>query len=350
MEKSSQPLAYILIQTAMAVAEAGSPVGGAKKLGVSVTTVYRHLEMLEQSLEVQVFDRHHKGWTIRKDASVLLASGKEIERLLWQTRNDIQEAAGIRSRNLRIAISEDLASHYIVPLLDDFCRANNGIQPDLIIGSDFADLVQGEADVAIRPHMDPGDILVGRRVCHMTHAFYASHDYCKQMGSISTLAELKKQTICGYGDLLKDYTAAQWMDDHIDQDDIAMRFGCTSAMIRAVTEGIGLGLLPCFVGDSISSLKSVMTVENGLRVDIWLVTAAANKKRPAVRAFFKFFGSAFRADKKRFIGSALPLDPLVLYFFQLNQSAAKIFGVQEQDGFAVGSRFYFAKRACAILF
>ena len=181
MEKSSQPLAYILIQTARAVAEAGSPVGGAKKLGVSVTTVYRHLEALERSLGVQVFDRHHTGWQIRQDASILLTASKEIERILWQTRNDIHEAAGIRSGNLRITISENLASHYLVPLFDDFCRINNGIQPDLIIGSDFADLVQGEADVAIRPHKEPGDILVGRRVCSMTHAFYASRKFAKSL-------------------------------------------------------------------------------------------------------------------------------------------------------------------------
>ncbi len=303
MGKDAGRLDYHLMQTVLAVAAAGSPVHGAKQLGVSVTTVYRHLEALEGSLGVQIFNRHHKGWTICKDALPLLTVGREIERLLRQASGEIRDVAKVRSHRLKIAISEDLANHYIVPLLRDFIRSNDDIRPELIISNNFTDLVQGDADVAIRPHMDPGDILVGRRVCRMRHAIYASNAKARRMGILSSLAELEEYDICGYGDALKDYTAAQWLADHVNQDAIVARFDCTSTMTHAVAKGVGLGLLPCFVGDSISSLKAVMPVGDGVPIDIWLITAAANKKRPAVMSFFKFFASAFRADKSLFTGA-----------------------------------------------
>ncbi len=269
-----------------------------------IDTVYRHLEALEGSLGIQIFDRHHKGWAIRKDALPLLTAGKEIERLLRRALGEIRDVAEPRSYQLRIAISEDLANHYIVPLLRDFIKLNDHIRPELMISSNFADLVQGDADVAIRPHLDPGDILVGRRVCNMKHAFYASKARARRMGVLSSLTELDDYGICGYGAALKDYTAAQWLGAHVNPDSIVARFDCTSAMTRAVVEGVGIGLLPCFVGDRTSSLKAVMSVEEGVPVDIWLVTAAANKKRPAVMSFFKFFAAAFRSDKNLFTGAS----------------------------------------------
>ncbi len=303
MQKDTGRLDYHLMQTVQAVATTGSPVLGARQLGISVTTVYRHLETLEGSLGVQIFDRHHKGWTIRKDASPLLSAGKEIEKLLRRALGEIRDVAEPRSLRLQIAISEDLANHYIVPLLRDFIRYNDNIQPELMISSNFTDLVQGDADVAIRPHVDPGDILVGRRVCSMKHAFYATKAKARRMGNLSSLAELEDYGICGYGAALKEYTAAQWLGYHVNPDSIVARFDCTSTMTRAVVEGVGIGLLPCFVGDRVSSLTAVMPVEDGVPIDIWLVTAAANKKRPAVMSFFKFFAAAFRADKNLFTGA-----------------------------------------------
>ncbi len=302
MEKSPRQPDYQNVQTALAVAKAGSPGHAAKDLGISVTTVYRHIEALEKSLDIQVFARHHKGWTISKDALPLLRAGKEIERLLRQASSEIHDVAKTRSQHLRIAISEDLANHYIVPLLRDFIRLNDHILPDLIISNRFADLVQGDADVAIRPHMDPGDVLVGRRVCRMRHAFYASNAQARKIGRLTTPAQLDDHSICGYGTALKEFTAAQWLENHVNQQAIIARFDGTSTLTRAVMQGVGMGLLPCFVGDRISSLKAVMAVEDGLPVDIWLITAAANKNRPAVKCFFKFFASAFRADKTVFKG------------------------------------------------
>ena len=60
-------------------------------------------------------------------------------------------------------------------------------------------------------------------------------------------------------------------------------------MIQAMAQGVGIGLLPCYIGDTVPGLALVSTIEGGLPVDIWLVTASANKKRSKVQAFFKFF-------------------------------------------------------------
>ena len=78
--------------------------------------------------------------------------------------------------------------------------------PELIISAKFSDLAQGEADVAIRPDMNPGDTLVGQRVGVMKHAFYASGDYLDQKGFSASNLDLDDHSVCGYGADLRSYS------------------------------------------------------------------------------------------------------------------------------------------------
>jgi DNA-binding transcriptional LysR family regulator len=63
-----------------------------------------------------------------------------------------------------------------------------------------------------------------------------------------------------------------------------------------------IGLLPCFVGDHLPGISPVLKISDTLPIDIWLVTAATNRKRPKVQAFFQFFAAKLRDDESRFIG------------------------------------------------
>ncbi len=291
------------MQTAIAVAETGSPTRAVRILGVSITTIYRHLDALERSFGFKIFDRQQSGWTLREQASPLLMVGREIERLVKQAENDIRDAADSTHETLRIALSEEFAIHYVAPRLGAFCKAHKNIQPDLIVSSKFADLVYGEADVAIRPDRNPGDTLVGRRVGQISHALYASHDYIRQYGLPQTISVMNQHRFCGYSSNLTHYTAARWLEKNVKTGSMVARFGSTAAMTQAVAEGLGIGLIPCYVGDYNASLAPIKKIRNDLPVDIWLVTAAVNKKRSRVRAFFKFFAGAIRTDKNIFSSS-----------------------------------------------
>lgn len=174
-----------------------------------------------------------------------------------------------------------------------------------MISSQFSDLAHDQADVAIRPDMDPGDNLVGHRIGVMKHAFYASDEYIKKKGSPSDKPDLSNHPVCGYGFELKDYSVAKWENKNILPESIIARFGTTTALTQAVIEGLGIGLLPCFVGDSKPELSPVFIVAGGLPVDIWLVSTVASRRRPKVRAFFDYFTHLMKADSAKFTGHSL---------------------------------------------
>ncbi len=292
----------LYLQTLLAVARSGSPSAAAAAIGMNVTTVYRHIDGLEQALGVQVFERRHRGWIVRSEAAFLIDCGDDIERLLHRAQTQARAASGAGSPLLRIAVSDDFALHYVAPRLTALRAANRLLQPDLVVSHRFADLDLGEADVAIRPHMAPGDTLIGRKVGRMLHAIYASQDYVRRCGGPASVDELRAHAVCGFGSALADYTVAQWFAARVDPDAVVARFGSTSAMTGAVEAGLGLGLLPCFVGDAMSALVPVLAVEDGLPIDIWLVATAANRRRPNVLAFFKYFAEAIKRDAMLFRG------------------------------------------------
>lgn len=289
------------MHTALSIATLGSPAKSAKYLGISITTIYRHLDALEKAIEFNIFDRSNSGWKLKDEASILLKTSKEIEQLLSHAENEIRHAAGVESGILRIAVSDDFAS-YVCKHLQDFCQTYPQIQPELIISSQFSDLVHGHADVAIRPDMNPGDNLVGQHIDMMNHALYASEDYIKKRDLPSHSHDLKNHLICGYGFELQNYSAARWESENIPPESIIARFGTTTAMAQAVLEGLGIGILPCFIGDDEPTLSRIIKIKCDLPIDIWLVSTVITRKRPKVKAFFDFFTPIMKADSAKFTG------------------------------------------------
>ena len=80
-------------------------------------------------------------------------------------------------------------------------------------------------------------------------------------------------------------------------------------MAAAVEAGVGLGILPCYIGDALSEVVPVLDVEDGLPAEIWLVAHRSRKRDPNVRAFFDYFSSALQLDAPLFRGRSHAVAP-----------------------------------------
>lgn len=291
------------IETVVAIARFGSPTTAAEALGRNVTTAYRHINALETELGVKLFDRQHGGWKLRPEGRALADAGAELERLLSRALDQARAQSRFARGKLRIAVSDDFATAYLATRMKAFIERYPEIQPDLIVGNTFADLVAGDADVAIRPHRYPGDDLVGQRVALMNHAFYAAPAYVKAHGKPATTCDLKDHALLGFGESLAGFTAAEWLTATVGPTATCIGFGSTMSMANATVSGLGLGLLPCYIGDAEKALLPVLTIEGGLGIDVWLVTPETRKNEQNTRAFFRHFGATIRADAAMFTGA-----------------------------------------------
>ncbi len=293
----------VLLRTAVAVAEHGSPAHCVQKTQISSATVYRHIDELERVAGCRLFARKRGQWRVLPEAERVLASARQLERCAGQAQLELSLVAGKALGSLTIALSEDFAAYYVVRHLRAFRETGFGEALHLKISNRFADLENSEADIAIRPHHSPGEALVGRRVGQLHHAFYAATDYVRRHGKPTSIEMLAGHVICGFGSALADFDAARWMKRNVAADRHGVYFDSTMALAHAVQDGVGIGLLPCYVGDQLDEVEHVLTPKGGLPVTIWIVTAKAKRARPGIKSFMTYFAEAIRRDRRLFSGA-----------------------------------------------
>ncbi|MDT8343783.1 MAG: LysR substrate-binding domain-containing protein, partial [Thermohalobaculum sp.] len=88
-----------------------------------------------------------------------------------------------------------------------------------------------------------------------------------------------------------------------------MRFDDMVALHAGVRAGLGVGFLPCFLGDSDADLVRLPGVAPAPYLDIWVVTHPSLRRVPRVRSFMAFVAEAIRAREALFMGESLSAAP-----------------------------------------
>jgi DNA-binding transcriptional LysR family regulator len=280
----------------LAVARAGSLAGAAKDLGHDHSTIFRWLNALEKRKAVQLFDRT-SGQYIPTEAGAqmaLAAERMEAEALALDRSITGQDAR--LSGKLRITSSETLAYRILNEVLADFRREHDGIEIELLVDNRQLDLLRREADIAIRatrPH--EGD-LFGRKIAATPWTFYGSSSYLADRGRPSDLASLAGHAVIGW-DSSAVAAAAEWLTQNILPHAFAYRSSSLINQLMAVKAGLGLALLPCYLGDLEPDIERVQEPLDELTRELWVVTHKDLRNTARVRAFFDHVGSGLLARR-----------------------------------------------------
>lgn len=291
-----------LLPTLLAIAETRSPQKAAEMAGVSASTMYRHINALEAKVGAKLFDRLPEGWQATPAGDDAIQLARDVEQSVSDLEARLRVKTTVPQGSLTISVSDELAWRYIAPMLMQFRERFPSIVPALHVSNTFADLARHEADVAIRPSKDPGETLIGRKAGQMRHALYAARSYVKRNGAPQSIDEVAQHQVCEYDQAIKSYDVARWLATVAPGYQIAAKFNTLSALSMGVQSGIGIAILPCYIGDQLPGVLPLLTVDNGLPLDIWLVAHRSRKRDPNVRAFFDFFAAALLRDAAVFRG------------------------------------------------
>ncbi|WP_254655329.1 LysR family transcriptional regulator [Roseobacter sp. GAI101] len=140
---------WTLYRTFAAVLDSGSLSGAGRLLGMTQPSVSRHIDLLEAALGSKLFLRTHRGMSpteaaerIRPHVDILTASSAAIKRAASRT----SEVAG----TVRISATEVVGTEYLPPILATIRRAHPALEIDLSLSNFVEDLLQRQADIAIR--------------------------------------------------------------------------------------------------------------------------------------------------------------------------------------------------------
>jgi DNA-binding transcriptional LysR family regulator len=183
-------------------------------------------------------------------------------------------------------------------LLAEFCRLHPGVSIEITGGSLAMDLGRREADVAIRATTKPPDTSLGRKVCDFRFAIFASPDYLKQNRK-RAIQELNWCLINGVVDWL---VPLIWKKKAQGERQTIFSSSTSLAVLNAAAEGLGLTVLPCYLGDADRRLVRVDEPLEALTLELWILTHPDLRHTARVKALMAYLYPALKQDEDLFAG------------------------------------------------
>jgi DNA-binding transcriptional LysR family regulator len=270
----------------------------ARRLGIDHSTAFRRLRKLEHQLGGPLFERRPDGLALTTLGTELLPSVEKIETAMLALERQIVAQDVEPSGTVRLSVSDSLAIAYFPERIPAFQERFPHVRLDISVDNQVVDLTRREADVAIRPTRHIEGDLVGRKAARMAYGGYAANSYIDRYGRPASVSDLSNHKICGYGDSLGFFSAAQWLARHADPNAIAMQFDNTSAMTAAAGYGLGIAILPCFLGDTHPDLERVIEPSDDLTTDVWVLTHPDLRRSNRIRAVLDFLFKTLAAARK----------------------------------------------------
>jgi DNA-binding transcriptional LysR family regulator len=301
-------LAWDDFKLVRAIAQARSLAGAAGLLGINASTVFRRLGETEARLGLRLFERYRQGY-------VLTAAGEEMSQLA--ERFDEESSAfflkhvgqnAAPSGEVRVTTTHSLTTHLLTPILADFRRHFRDIRLDLVLSNVALNLSRRDADVAIRVTETPPENLIGRRIATMAVAMYGARSLLGECDKAADEA-LQSAPLVALGNDHVLQRAARYFRAPLAAERIVYTIDNVLGLAKAVEAGIGIGALPCLIGDQTADLVRLSPPEREVAPSIWLLTHPELRHSPRVRAFLDFVGDALMKKRALIEGLAAERQP-----------------------------------------
>ncbi len=276
-------LRYVLM-----VANKGSVSAAARELDVNRTTVLRRINRFQQDLNCRIFERGDAGYVLTPEAEKMINAAREVENTLFNMQRQIAGRELKLEGELRVTTTDSFMLSVLGPHLATFRQKHPHIVVDLLVTNSVLDLNRRDADVAIRPTGQPEANLIGRRLCDVEFAAYAIPELCARIDSAGAF----NSRWIGFADSLLATPVGTWFEAAVDSRHICMRCDSFVAMRFAAEAGIGIALLPRFLGDDSRILKPLDLNTDELTTGLWILTHPDLVRSARVNAFVEHFSEA----------------------------------------------------------
>lgn len=295
------------LRLVLAVQRAGNLTAAAITLGVDHSTAFRRLKALEERLGVRLFERLPGGAYQATEAGARMAAGAErMEDEALALDRDISGRDHRLCGRLRVTSSETLAHSRLTIFLAAFRQAHPGIVVELAIDNRVLSLSRREADIALRPIRPKEGDLWGRKLSGIAWALYAAPSYLEANGGpLLNPSDVDRHALIGWEEITSGIGAADWLLRAAPSGRFVYRTNSLVNQLVAAKSGIGLALLPCYLGDGEAGVTRALPEPIAeLDGELWIVTHADLKGTARVRAFFDLVGEGLARERELFEGGS----------------------------------------------
>lgn len=302
-QRTRSNLAWNDFELVLAIANAGSLSGASRALGVSHATVFRRLGDVEQRLGVILFERGRTGYRPTLAGEELADTARVMDEAALAAERKVAGRDLEPSGEIWTTTTDSLLMGLLAPLFTQFRRKYPAIVLDVAVSNQLFNLTRREADVAIRPSNRPPENLIGRPLTTIGQAVYGHRDLGLTPGaSIETLAS---QPWIGAGPRLQDSAVDQWMSNNALKQACVYRVDTLVSILSAIRSGMGLAVLPCYLGDEDRDIIQLTNPIPELEYGLWFLMHPDLRGVVRIHALMDFLTEAVRAQKHRLAGQIL---------------------------------------------
>lgn len=145
-------------------------------LNVEHTTVARHIESLEVSLSVKLFNRLGKRYSLTFEGKNLYKLAKEIQQNTQTLERQALDNVNLQGE-VRISAPPALANDILLPKIAQFYQTHPNIKIKIIGESQLTDLYKNQADIALRLIKPTENDFIFRHLATLNYYLYAHQNY-----------------------------------------------------------------------------------------------------------------------------------------------------------------------------
>jgi len=268
----------------LAAARGGSVRAAAKRLAVNHATVLRRISHLEERLGTQMFEKLPSGYRLTPAGEEVLDLAIQMEATSHQLETRVFGRDQSVRGPLRVTLAPLLASHLLMPDFAEFARLYPEIEMEIAPSGELLNLTNRDADVAIRVVYNRATIplhLHGLKGPELFGGVYMSRDLHAAWGAGGH--DPVRWIVAGPDDI------SDWArEGDVRAAGVPFKTTDGETQIAAARQGIGMTILPCFVGDADPLLVRSPGSHLYMHGTLWVLTQGETRKTKRVRLFTEF--------------------------------------------------------------
>lgn len=277
---------WALYRTFLEVLRGGSLSAAARALGLTQPTVGRHIDALEAHLQCALFVRTQRGFSPTEAAKRLAPHAEALEASASALLRSMAEAGDAVTGTVRLTASEIIAVEVLPPILAALSARHPGLVIELVPSNRVEDLLQREADIAVRMTRPTQAQLVARRLGDIRLGLYAHRDYLARRGQPAGIEALAHHALIGF-DHETEFTrevgkAWPWLA----RQHFTLRTDSDVAGLAVLRAGFGIGVCQHGLARRDPNLAAVLPEVFDHAMGVWLVVHENLRRSPACRAVF----------------------------------------------------------------
>jgi DNA-binding transcriptional LysR family regulator len=280
------------IRVFIALARHGSLSGAARALSVNHATVARRMASLERTLGEKLVERRPNGYLLTAAGDHALVAAKAME-----------TAAAALSRGgaehtprglVRISATPGMTQGFLISRIAGLASRHPGLDIEIATEIRAVSLERHEADIALRFGRPKDGDLIARRAVTFGYGLYGSAEWRRR---------IKRGTapiFIGFDEATAHIPDAQWLARRFPRARFALRNGSQFAQAAAAEAGVGIALLPHFIGRANHALAPCLPDHMPPARELWLVTRRQDDKEISIRTVVEFLMRIFDRERRLF--------------------------------------------------